>query len=282
MEHQLGELQLVKCSLLPGELFDFVEHCTVWEDYLDSFTSTASTDAVEVDFSAIPPCRFTISLSDYSQVHFEIELPRSYPEKYKPIILVKGEDITRAEQELWMRIVQERLDEVLTGGMEYPVYQLLSTYLIPLLHEAATQVQKAEAAAQDAPSETSSSAGHYHALLTSHHLVSPTKRRNLQLWSSQLSLSGFSKVGYPGVIYAEGAKENVEDFVGRIKAMNWLALRVRFVENLVLGETQERQGVKWKEFEKVGEVVEEMRNIGRDKWVVEMGIGSSHSGKADW
>ncbi|EEB95628.1 hypothetical protein MPER_05368 [Moniliophthora perniciosa FA553] len=59
--------------------------------------------------------------------------------------------------------------------------------------------------------------------------------------------------------------------------MNWLALRVRFIEAL---EAERVEGAgRWKELEKVGEVVEEMRRIGREKWIVEMGIGSSHSGK---
>ena len=32
---------------------------------------------------------------------------------------------------------------------------------------------------------------------------------------------------------------------------------------------------RWAELEKVGEVVEEMRSLGREKYVVEMGIGSA-------
>lgn len=117
----------------------------------------------------------------------------------------------------------------------------------------------------------------YHALLTSHHLISPTKRRNLQAWSSKLSIYGFAKVGYPGVIYCEGSQEDVEEFVGNIKAMQWLALKVRFVEPLpegVLTALHDR-GRSWAEFEKVGEVLQEMRRIGRESYVVEMGIGSA-------
>ena len=53
----------------------------------------------------------------------------------------------------------------------------------------------------------------YHALFTSHHLISPIKRRSLQQWSASLSLTGFAKVGHPGVIYCEGARAQVEEFV---------------------------------------------------------------------
>ncbi|ESK92399.1 hypothetical protein Moror_4576 [Moniliophthora roreri MCA 2997] len=277
MESQLEELQLITCSLLPGELFSFVEHCAAWQTLFELYLSSGLQSSSDTE---LPLCRFMVSLENYPRIHFEVEFPRSYPQKDKPNVLVKGEGVTRAEQEEWIKVVQERLDEILVGGMEYPVYQLLSTHLIPMLHEAAEAQAEAQETTVSIPNSSSDNLNqnqHHHALLTSHHLISPTKRRNLQLWSSQLSLCGFNKVGYPGVIYAEGTKENVEDFVGRIKGMNWLALRVRFIEALETEGVEEAR--RWKEFEKVGEVVEEMRRIGREKWIVEMGIGSSHSGK---
>ena len=117
----------------------------------------------------------------------------------------------------------------------------------------------------------------HHALLTSHHLISPTKRRNMQLWSSQLEITGFAKVGHPGIIYAEGAKDCVEEFVAKIKAMQWLALRVRFIEPIPEGKRSGHTPRPWTEFEKVGEVVDAMRQIGRESYVVEMGIGAASS-----
>ncbi|KAF8547705.1 hypothetical protein OG21DRAFT_1424299, partial [Imleria badia] len=69
---------------------------------------------------------------------------------------------------------------------------------------------------------------HYHAFLTSHHFISPTKRRTLQQLSSQLGITGSAKVGYPGIVY--GPQEAVEAFVRDVKGVQWLALRVRFVE----------------------------------------------------
>ena len=89
-------------------------------------------------------------------------------------------------------------------------------------------------------------------------------------------------MGYPGVIYAEGEGSCIEEFVDNVKAMQWLALKVRFVEPLDAeystsesiseGDGEAR---RWKEFQKVGEVVEEMRKLGREAYVVEMGIGSA-------
>ena len=40
-----------------------------------------------------------------------------------------------------------------------------------------------------------------------HIISSPNTRRSLQHRSSSLSLTGFAKVGYPGVIYVKGYKK---------------------------------------------------------------------------
>lgn len=159
----------------------------------------------------------------------------------------------------------------------YPLYDLISAHLLPLLHDTrfvvAPEPPTQQASAAVEPAEK------YHALLTSHHLISPTKRRHLQSWSSQQDITGFAKVGHPGVIYCEGIKDQVEEFVAKIRAMQWLALRLRFVEPVPGREDGDEQPQPakrtWSEFEKVGEVVDEMRRLGREKYVVEMGIGSS-------
>jgi len=169
------------------------------------------------------------------------------------------------------------------GGSEreYPVYELI-TNLVPKLHEAhraSTATSQDDTTPFTVPSQAQDASPErmYHALLSSHHLISPTKRRNMQSWSSQLSVTGFAKVGYPGVIYCEGLQTNVEEFVANVKAMQWLALRLRFLEPLpvVEAETGWKDSRRWMEFEKVGEVVQEMKRLGRDSYVVEMGIGSA-------
>ena len=163
---------------------------------------------------------------------------------------------------------------------------MISVHLLPRLHEEISD-DDSESLGTRVPGDDVVKTGRsheeciqcrYHALLTSHHLVSPTKRRNMQNWSSQLSISGFAKVGYPGVIYCEGEKDQLEEFVGNIRAMQWLALKLRFMEPVPGAETEiskEREKRRWIEFEKVGEVVEEMRRLGKENYVVEMGIGSA-------
>ncbi|KAJ3746629.1 hypothetical protein DFH05DRAFT_1486043 [Lentinula detonsa] len=279
MEPLLEELQLIECSLLPTEVFLFLEHCNGWAEALQSYASFGYSDSVEQLDLPLPS--FHIG-SKNCNVWFEVTLPLSTSEKqHQNLVSVKGENISRDQQENWQRIIKERLRDI--GDSEYPIYQLFTSHLLPMLHEELDGKASDTLLAQgEVVSERSSSSilsnTIYHALFTSHHLVSPTKRRNLQQWSLSLSVSGFAKVGYPGVIYVEGTQENIEEFVDNVKAMQWLALRLRFMEPVLKegGSGYDALGrPHWKEFQKVGDVMEEMRRIGREKFVLEIGIGSA-------
>ncbi|ETW86669.1 hypothetical protein HETIRDRAFT_468297 [Heterobasidion irregulare TC 32-1] len=278
--HQLEELQLIKFSLLPGELFTFVlpdEDAAAWTSAVDAYSTDPEGEAVQA---------LKQRLSDHVQpdrsrdVYFELELPDAYPGAAGgPGVHVKGDALHHAEEIRWNEIVNAKLEDIPDCG--FPTYQLLSEHLLPLLHAKldAQSPRVRQAAAPRAMEPAPAPSQLHHALLTSHHLVSPQKRRSMQHWSAALSVSGFAKVGHPGVIYCAGAREAVEEFVRNVKAMQWLALRVRFVEPLAnpgsASENERKANRRWVEYEKVGDVVEEMRRLGRVSYIVEMGIGSS-------
>ena len=124
----------------------------------------------------------------------------------------------------------------------------------------------------------------HHVLLTSHHLIAPSKRKDLNALSSQLSLVGFAKVGHPGIIYAIGTRDDLVEWVREVKSWQWLALRVRVSpepagEGEASGRGKENgaRGGKgrgdWVELEKVGDAVEWMRRRGREKLLTDLGIG---------
>ncbi|TFK56942.1 hypothetical protein OE88DRAFT_1730373 [Heliocybe sulcata] len=286
LAHQLEELNLIKCSLLPDEVFLFVLDADRWQSLLDGYPDSQNLRGWP---GALSPARFEVRVED-AKLWFEMDVPRAYPEgvgegKNVPVVSVKCEDVGREEQERWQRVVEERWKEVMDSeDAQYPLHVLLCLYLLPELHAAHDSGIMSRAIAHPAsearnPSSLSTSRASpiYHALFSSHHLISPQKRRSLQQWTSSLSLSGFAKLGYPGVIYAEGQRENLEEFIANVKGMQWLALRLRFVEPLPEGGRGER---RWVEFEKVGEVVQEMKRLGREEYVLEMGIGSVGAGVA--
>ncbi|KAL1749312.1 hypothetical protein HDZ31DRAFT_28102 [Schizophyllum fasciatum] len=272
IERQLEELELIRCSVMPGEVFAFADDDDDrWPALLDKFSIERSVTDDEIPTS---PLSIEIGLEGHD-LRISVGLPGDYPDISKlPSVSVKGTTISRSEQHRWSGLLRERLH--VAAETEQPAYTLVALNLFPLLHEDAEK-QAHVSAAQDQPTvPPAPPLPPYHALLTSHHLVSPTKRRNMQAWTAALGLSGFAKVGYPGVIYAHGARDAVEDFVGRVRGMQWLALRLRFLEALPEGGEVEGAGERrWGELQRVGEVVEEMRRLGREKYVTEMGIGTS-------
>ncbi|KAF5352751.1 hypothetical protein D9756_006243 [Leucocoprinus leucothites] len=310
LSRQVEELTLIRCSLLPGEHLTFLDFSS--DLRLGTFTSrnsaehTSDTSEAETDVDKwerlisadsildddqlndllmLSPAKFRLAV-DGAKVAFEVDC-QGYDGECRSVnecIAISGDNLSRAMQEWWRERIKEGLDGVENedggGAPEYPLYQLLSLYLLPLLHQSIDD-EIEEAASQHSqsaqPQKSQPSQEIYHVLFTSHHLVSSTKRRNLQSWSSDLKIVGFAKIGYPGVIYSQGSKDDIEEFVGNVKAMQWKALKVRFVEPLEdPSEPGASGGVNlrgWNEFEKVGQVVEEMRRLGRGKYVTEMGIG---------
>lgn len=160
----------------------------------------------------------------------------------------------------------------------FPVYQLLSSYLLPLVHEELTSrpVTHAETPVSVHSSIDAGFRPLFHVLLTSHHLISPQKRKSLRQWSEEHNLSGFAKVGYPGIIYCSGFQPDIQQFVYKVKSMQWLALHVKFLEPLPCQQATLNQP-SWKELEKIGEVVEELKRYGRERYAYDFGIGSDGS-----
>jgi len=264
--NQVDELLLIRSSILPDELFQLITPS--WEALLDAHSSG---DPLPLPFPSEPP-RFRVGSR---VVWFDVTLSDG---DSQVVISVGGDGVGRDEGEKWNIIIGEKREEINQTVDDFPTYQLFSAHLLPMTQSLA-QSSKDNAVSNFKGSDVESQpqdTARYHAFLSSHHLISPEKRRSLSSWSRSLRLSGFAKVGYPGVIYVEGgpgSKANIEEFVKRVKGMQWLALKVRFVEEVKVGLTVEG----WKEVEKVGEVVEEMRKRGREKHVVELGLGSSKS-----
>ncbi len=309
VQRQLEELHILKCSLVGGEFLTFIPpndpDALQWQALLENYPDHSEDSPNTFPLSQ---CRFQVRV-DGSHILFEVTLPPEYgspnmtQEKWRnnlsSMISIRGDETARSEQEVWQKIITKATFE-LQGDTEYvqkisnlsrkneisqlqmvlsfaryPAYELICTHLLPRLHEHQRDTPNIVVVPiNDNPDETL-----YHALITSHHLISPTKRRNLQAWASQFCISGFAKVGYPGVIYCEGSKGDVEEFVGNVKRMQWLALKVRFTEPVPEGMPVQapRSGNerRWFDYEKVGEVIQEMGRLNREKYVVEMGIGST-------
>ena len=109
---QLEELNLIRFSLLPGELFVLClpsDDAEDWSNLLESFAEGGLADGA---IKPKPTCRFKIGLED-GHIRFEFELPMEYPgheERLEPIVSVRGKDgvLEKDEQVRWQEIVKER------------------------------------------------------------------------------------------------------------------------------------------------------------------------------
>ena len=91
-----------------------------------------------------------------------------------------------------------------------------------------------------------------------------------------MRLVGFAKVGHPGIMYAEGQRDQLLDWLREVKSWQWLALRVRIaVEPLEhCAENTERHG-EWTEYEKISDSLEWLRMRGRENVLLDIGMGGS-------
>jgi len=64
-------------------------------------------------------------------------------------------------------------------------------------------------------------------LIYSHHIIAPSKRNDLQSLARQYQLSGYVKIGWPGIIVMEGWEDACQDFYDEIRQWSWQYLVVR-------------------------------------------------------
>lgn len=61
----------------------------------------------------------------------------------------------------------------------------------------------------------------------SHHIRNKTKRRLIVEWARELSLGGYCKIGYPGIIIVEGPEDCCLEYIRRLQRLRWKQFTVR-------------------------------------------------------
>ncbi|KAI5479367.1 DUF1115 domain containing protein [Pseudohyphozyma bogoriensis] len=213
------ELVLLRSSLLDREFsWDPTmseADVALWEDLLTESTSPATP---------LAPPEFTVRLDPLASLRVQYT---SLERTTKFVATIAAPEVDRRQHAV-LKGVLEGLLEGVEGGEEYPlfsVYTALREHLAahPFSAPVPDPDPKPKATMKDdaLPMELKE------VLLWSHHLLATGKRKNIVQWARELRLWGISKPGYPGVIVVEGLASNVDEFVSRIKALNWKALQVR-------------------------------------------------------
>jgi hypothetical protein len=109
-KQQLEELHLIQCSLLPTEHIVFLDSGDAhsWAQAIEKYAE----DPLETLLPPESAASFTLRVEGL-KVWFEITLgPVDDAGKSKPSVSVKGEGITRADQERWHMVVVEGFEEI--------------------------------------------------------------------------------------------------------------------------------------------------------------------------
>lgn len=284
------ELEIIRASLLPSEELIYLSpHTSTW---LSAPADGSSTDPKLEDPSTPFLLEIKSSASSY-RIHIEI-LKQDYYSRKNVKLQIKSSEMGREEALGWGMWVEERLDESWDEGVEtsFPLYHVLTTHLLPNLqdhsdsHPTPAPINPSTTHSHSHSTRVTSTYTPSHILFTSHHLLAPSKRRNLSSLSSSLRLQGFAKVGHPGLIYAEGDLEDLEEFGREVKGWQWLNLRMRVLEEDETGEgkgkgkmggTGQEEGRRkgeWMELGKVGEAVDYLRERGKERLLLDIGIGA--------
>ncbi|CAD0097799.1 unnamed protein product [Aureobasidium mustum] len=165
------------------------------------------------------------SLTIHPSYALEFSLPDTYPDTQKPhVYLSCGGDVDTSTRKRARAKLAEVVDEQEVGMEMLDLIVTLFTEHLPELTEAkshADQHQGKEGTEQQHSSKIK------RVVIWSHHLLATSKRKDIQAWSKELSLSGFSRPGHPGSIFVEGDEDQVDEFIRRLKQLRWQALQVR-------------------------------------------------------
>lgn len=135
-----------------------------------------------------------------------------------------------------------RLSEVVARHMAEPDDMPLFNIIVEL-QEAAAECVGAVDAAQPAPAPPAPAAPEparvsmARVIFWAHHLVAPSKRRELAAWAGELHVWTLLKLGYPGYLCFEGEAQDVADMAMRVRHMQWHALSLRTEESWVFDGT---------------------------------------------
>lgn len=281
------ELEILSGSLLPSERIERTE---------------------PQDPGGWPKC-FAIT-SDDSEKSIHVEVGEGYPSHEAIRVTLKDSQAGREDADRLKWDIDARL-QLYDAGVEFvtsrsrlvyaddgcrsPLFTFLMESIMPMLQSDGIDAPPPAPEGADVAALQAIDERPHHALLISHHLLSSTKRKDLVSLSSQLSLIGFSKTGHPGIMYAVGTKDDLDEWIREVKSWNWLALKVRMtpeplnVDSLVpsgkgidAGARGGKGRGEWVELEKIAEALEWLRSqeSGREQLLLHLGIGSG-AGQSD-
>ena len=111
LARQIVELVLLKCSLLPDEILEFVldqKDFEAWTEVVNVHSEGGDPSPSHISF----PAHFNVKIRDIP-VWFEINFPNGYPLETADFdIMVRGYNMSRIEQQRWQDGILKRRAQI--------------------------------------------------------------------------------------------------------------------------------------------------------------------------
>ncbi|XP_008834252.1 RWD domain-containing protein 2B [Nannospalax galili] len=233
-EAQLSELDLLASMFPADNEFVVNDHLALAELKDCTEKKTMEGRSSQVYFTI----NMNLDIAEEAMVMFSLSclLPFKYP-TVLPEITVRSESLSRSQQtqlntDLIAYLQKNCLGDVCILNATEWVREHASGYVSRSISTSPTK----ESAAQPVDCVLT------RLWIYSHHIYNKYKRKNILEWAKELSLSGFSMPGKPGVVCVEGPQNACEEFWSRLRKLNWKRILIRHREDIsVDGTTNEME-----------------------------------------
>uniref|UniRef100_A0A0B6ZYV7 RWD domain-containing protein n=1 Tax=Arion vulgaris TaxID=1028688 RepID=A0A0B6ZYV7_9EUPU len=158
----------------------------------------------------------------------EVELVCNLPHEYpfvKPQIFIRAPDISRERQKLLREDLNKEIEnleigEIIVGVVVEWFRERLYAELQFLGFNQSLKSEEGKALEQGRNTLT-------RLWIYSHHIYSKMKRKDIMDWGIELHLHGFCLPGKPGIICAEGATCDVDEFWYRVRNLKWKRIVIK-------------------------------------------------------
>eukprot|EP01114_Cavostelium_apophysatum_P003074 TRINITY_DN12808_c0_g1_i1.p1 TRINITY_DN12808_c0_g1~~TRINITY_DN12808_c0_g1_i1.p1 ORF type:complete len:268 (-),score=5.29 TRINITY_DN12808_c0_g1_i1:90-893(-) len=181
--------------------------------------------ASEEDISALPQImlKVAIPIENACCIELEARLPHRYPDDL-PSLMLRSESMSRE--------CQSQMNSELNLYVQTMKEQTCMIACVLWVQENASSFLHATAP-QQKPKENVKGIFELELhFLFFHHIYNKTKKKHIVDWARELHLSGFAVYGKPGVVCIEGYKEDVNEYVQRLRGLSWKKISSRIQQTV--------------------------------------------------
>mmetsp|Transcript_58298 Transcript_58298/g.117115 ORF Transcript_58298/g.117115 Transcript_58298/m.117115 type:complete len:290 (-) Transcript_58298:139-1008(-) len=215
LQEQMDECEIVQAAYPGSSLCD--------HGIFELFVQDSGADELHV---ITKPVTLQIPLKNGALL-LAFDIPRGYPMEVLRVSILSSRDLSREEEDTLNSTFRETASTAASRS-DPSVFDILQGAEAFLDASALATTEKAVVS----PQTTSAPIIIGRRLIYSHHIIATQKRAAVRDNAAELRLSGFVKHGWPGVIVVEGAEDDAEEYVRRLKRFKWQHLEVRGEETV--------------------------------------------------